>query len=61
MSEHKPGDEQHRHQSALLHAQEHKGYDDDEASASSCLTATPTRGRPRRRRQPRVLLEKKQR
>jgi hypothetical protein len=37
MSEHKPGDEQHRHESPLLHAQEHKGYGDDEGEREEIL------------------------
>jgi hypothetical protein len=37
MSEHKPGDEQHRHESALLHDQEHKGYGDDEGEREEIL------------------------
>jgi hypothetical protein len=30
MTEHDAGDELHAHESELLHAQEHKGYGDDE-------------------------------
>jgi hypothetical protein len=30
MTEHDAGDERHEHESELLHAQEHKGYGDDE-------------------------------
>jgi hypothetical protein len=30
MTEHDAGDELHEHESELLHAQEHKGYGDDE-------------------------------
>ena len=37
MSEHKPGDEQHRHESPLLHAQEHKGYGEDEGEREEIL------------------------
>jgi hypothetical protein len=37
MSEHEPGDEQHRDESALLHAQEHKGYGDDEGEREELL------------------------
>jgi hypothetical protein len=37
MSEHEPGDEQHPHESALLHAQEHKGYGDDEGEREEVL------------------------
>ena len=37
MSEHKPGDEQHRHESPLLHEQEHKGYGDDEGEREEIL------------------------
>jgi hypothetical protein len=37
MSEHTPGDEQHRHESPLLHAQEHKGYGDDEGEREEIL------------------------
>jgi hypothetical protein len=36
-SEHKPGDELHRHESELLHAQEHKGYGDDEGEREESL------------------------
>jgi hypothetical protein len=37
MSEHKPGDEHHRDESPLLHAQEHKGYGDDEGEREELL------------------------
>jgi hypothetical protein len=37
MSEHKPGDEEHQHESPLLHAQEHKGYGDDEGEREELL------------------------
>jgi hypothetical protein len=37
MSEHNPGDEQHRHESPLLHDQEHKGYGDDEGERQEIL------------------------
>jgi hypothetical protein len=37
MSEHEPGDEQHRHESRLLHDQEHKGYGDDEGERDEVL------------------------
>ena len=37
MSDHKPGDEQHRHESPLLHAQEHKGFGDDEGEREELL------------------------
>lgn len=37
MSEHKPGDEQHRDESPFLHAQEHKGYGDDEGEREELL------------------------
>ena len=37
MSEHKPGDEQHQHESPLLHAQEHKGYGYDEGGREKIL------------------------
>jgi hypothetical protein len=37
MSNHEPGDEQHQHESPLLHAQEHKGYGDDEGEREELL------------------------
>lgn len=37
MFEHKPGDEQHQHESLLLHAQEHKGYGFDEGEREKFL------------------------
>jgi hypothetical protein len=37
MSEHQAGDQQHAHESALLHAQEHKGYGDDEGEREELL------------------------
>jgi hypothetical protein len=37
MSEHDPGDKQHRHESQLLHDQEHKGYGDDEGEREEIL------------------------
>jgi hypothetical protein len=37
MSEHKPGDEQHQHESPLQHAQEHKGFGDDEGEREELL------------------------
>lgn len=37
MCEPKPGDEQHRHESPLLHDQEHKGYGDDEGEREEIL------------------------
>ncbi len=33
MSDHEPGDAKHEHETPMLHAQEHKGYGEDEASA----------------------------
>ena len=37
MSEHEPGDEQPRHESRILHDQEHKGYGDDEGERDELL------------------------
>jgi hypothetical protein len=37
MSEHDPGDKEHRHESPLLHDQEHKGYGDDEGEREEIL------------------------
>ncbi len=37
MSEHEPGDEQHQHESPLLHEQEHKGYGADEGQREEIL------------------------
>ena len=37
MCEHKPGGEEHRHESPLLRAQEHKGYGDDEGEREEIL------------------------
>ena len=37
MSEREPGDERHPHESALLHAQEHKGYGEDEGKREELL------------------------
>ena len=37
MSDHAPGDEEHRHESPLLHSQEHKGYGDDEGEREKLL------------------------
>jgi hypothetical protein len=37
VSEHHPGDQQHKDESALLHAQEHKGYGDDEGEREQLL------------------------
>jgi hypothetical protein len=39
MSEHEPGDAEHRHESTILHAQEHKGYGDDEGEREESLDA----------------------
>jgi hypothetical protein len=39
MTEHEPGDELHEHESELLHAQEHKGYGDDEGERDEELEA----------------------
>jgi hypothetical protein len=36
-SEHEPGDERHRHESPLLHEQEHKGYGADEGEREELL------------------------
>ena len=41
MSEHEPGDELHEHESELLHAQEHKGYGDDEGEREDELDEEP--------------------
>jgi hypothetical protein len=41
MSEHHAGDEQHQHESELLHAQEHKGYGDDEGEREEALEGEP--------------------
>jgi len=41
MSEHHAGDEQHQHESELLHAQEHKGYGDDEGEREEALEDEP--------------------
>ena len=35
--DHEPGDEQHVHESPLLHEQEHKGYGDDEGERDESL------------------------
>ena len=35
--DHEPGDEDHLHESSLLHAQEHKGYGDDEGERDEIL------------------------
>jgi hypothetical protein len=35
--EHEPGDDEHMHESALLHAQEHKGYGEDEGEREESL------------------------
>jgi hypothetical protein len=37
MSDHAPGDDEHRHESPLLHSQEHKGYGDDEGEREELL------------------------
>jgi hypothetical protein len=37
MSEHHPGDHEHAHEDDLLHAQEHKGYGDDEGERGDLL------------------------
>jgi hypothetical protein len=37
MNDHEPGDEHHRHESDLLHEQEHKGYGDDEGEREEIL------------------------
>lgn len=37
MGEHEPGDAEHRHESALLHAQEHKGFGEDEGERDEAL------------------------
>ena len=37
MSEHHPEDDQHRHESPLLHEQERKGYGDDEGEREKIL------------------------
>lgn len=37
MSDHEPGDSKHLHESALLHAQEHRGYGDDEGEREEIL------------------------
>ena len=37
MTDHEPGDEQHQSESALLHAQEHKGYGEDEGEREQLL------------------------
>jgi hypothetical protein len=39
MSEDRPGDEEHPHDSELLRAQEHKGYGDDEGERKELLEA----------------------
>ena len=39
MSEHEPSDEEHLHDSALLHAQEHKGYGEEEGERDESLEA----------------------
>ena len=49
MSEHRPGDERHQHESPLLHAQEHKGYGDDEGEREQLLAPDDDRARRRRR------------
>jgi hypothetical protein len=41
MSEHEPGDQGHAHESALLHAQEHKGYGEDEGERDESLEGEP--------------------
>jgi predicted GNAT family acetyltransferase len=46
MSAHEPGDAQHRHESELLHAQEHKGYGDDEGERAALLDETTVRDNP---------------
>ena len=35
--DHEPGDEEHLHESSLLHEQEHKGYGDDEGERDEIL------------------------
>jgi hypothetical protein len=37
MSDHEPGDPKHEHESPLLHAQEQKGYGDDEGEREELL------------------------
>jgi hypothetical protein len=39
MNEHEPGDQEHLHESALLHAQEHKGYGEDEGERDESFEA----------------------
>lgn len=40
MNEHEP-EEQHQHESAILRAQEHKGYGDDEGEREELLEREP--------------------
>ncbi len=37
MSDHEPGDAKHEHESPMLHAQEHKGYGEDEGEREKSL------------------------
>lgn len=40
MVDHEPGDKEHPSESPLLHAQEHKGYGDDEGEREQLLEET---------------------
>ncbi len=37
MSDHEPGDAKHEHETPMLHAQEHKGYGEDEGKREEIL------------------------
>ena len=37
MSDHEPGDSKHEHETPMLHAQEHKGYGEDEGEREEIL------------------------
>src|SRR5258708_34762809 len=37
MSDHEPGDAKHEHETPMLHAQEHKGYGEDEGEREKSL------------------------
>jgi hypothetical protein len=37
VSDHEPGDVKHEHESPMLHAQEHKGYGEDEGEREKIL------------------------
>ena len=37
MSDHEPGDSKHEHETPMLHAQEHKGYGEDEGEREKIL------------------------